>query len=273
MQDVLIKLMLQKLTEEKSIRRDFFHNSKSEVGVRYCSVDDLLPIEVALKIADGFPHFTEMRRMKSIREDKYTSKNFDRFNSILKDMTFALQDPKIIFIINQITGIEDQMADPLLYAGGLSMMTKNSFLNPHIDNSHDGSRERYRTLNLLYYSTPNWNEEYGGNLELWDSKVQENITIHSKFNRLVLMETNPWSWHSVSSVKVDKSRNCISNYYFSQTSPLKHDYFHVTSYSSRPEEKWKKYLFKSDNFIRNSIRYIFPKGLGKKDIYSPNSKA
>ena len=35
-------------------------------------------------------------------------------------------------------------------------MTEGDFLNPHIDNSHDAKRERYRRLNLLYYVSPGW---------------------------------------------------------------------------------------------------------------------
>lgn len=45
-------------------------------------------------------------------------------------------------------------------------MAKDNFLNPHLGNSHDKDRECYRVLNLLYYVTPNWSHEQGGNLEL-----------------------------------------------------------------------------------------------------------
>uniref|UniRef100_UPI004053B2CD 2OG-Fe(II) oxygenase n=1 Tax=Qipengyuania sp. GPGPB31 TaxID=3023518 RepID=UPI004053B2CD len=53
-------------------------------------------------------------------------------------------------------------------------------------------------MNLLYYVTPDWAEKAGGNLDLWDDSVSEPVTIPSTFNRLVLIETNPRSWHSVS---------------------------------------------------------------------------
>ena len=66
---------------------------------------------------------------------------------------------------------------------------------------------------LLYYVTPGWRLENGGNLELWDCAVRRNVTLVSQFNRLVLMETTPWSWHSVSPVVADGFRCCVSNYY------------------------------------------------------------
>lgn len=271
-QDVLVELVRDKLNSLKSELYKFFIDSKKIVGTRHCFIDDLLPLDVAVSISNSFPHYEKMRHMDSFRENKYTSKSFEKFNPILKDMTFAIQDKEVISIVNGITGIKDQISDPTLYAGGLSMMPKGCFLNPHIDNSHDGGREHYRTLNLLYYASRNWNEEFGGNLELWDKSVKHKVTIVSKFNRLVLMETNPWSWHSVNKVLVDQSRNCISNYYFSKNSPIENEYFNVTSYSARPEEWTKALLFKSDNFVRSSLRYFFPTGLGKKDVFSSIKK-
>ena len=101
------------------------------------------------------------------------------------------------------------------------MMGADDFLNPHIDNSHDSKRETYRRLNLLYYITPDWSAENGGNLELWDKKVQNPKQIVSHFNRLVVMETNKKSWHSVEPVSVERGRCCISNYYFSKQSQQK----------------------------------------------------
>ena len=208
-----------------------------------------------------------MRLMESFREKKCTSKDFDNFDPILKKITFALQDSRVIELVSKITLIKDQIPDPTLYAGGLSSMNFGHHLGPHIDNSHDASRKYYRTLNLLYYVSPDWNINYGGNLELWDKNVSQNVTIESKFNRLVLMETTPSSWHSVSKVVIDKSRNCVSNYYFSSFSPTQKDYFNVTSFNGRPEQTLLRFFSKCDNFVRQSVRNVFPNGLGKKDIY------
>lgn len=267
MREILIQELEKKLNTSLSESQKIFSESVNDVGVKYCIIDSLLPEKLALKVAESFPTTEKMRHMRSLRENKYTSKSFDLFDSILRDITFALQSDRIVELIGSITGIGGQTADPTLYAGGLSMMTKGCYLDPHIDNSHDALRQNYRTLNLLYYVTQNWKEEYGGSLELWDKKVRKKVTIQSKFNRLVLMETNPWSWHSVSKVKVSASRNCVSNYYFSKRSPTGHKYFNVTSYSARPEEWYKSVVFLTDNFMRKSIRFFFPFGIGKKDQY------
>jgi Rps23 Pro-64 3,4-dihydroxylase Tpa1-like proline 4-hydroxylase len=138
-------------------------------------------------------------------------------------------------------------------------MEKGDFLNPHIDNSHDKNKRKYRKLNLLYYVTPKWHKEYGRNLELWDEKVKRKRLITAKFNRLVSMETNKRSWHSVNTNLINKKRCCASNYYFSTLSSYKNDYYHVTTFTGRPDEKLKRFYCYFDNLIRNQISLIFKK--------------
>lgn len=266
-------IMSRRLSAESDRLAKDFADSASEVGVRYCALDDFLPVELAHRIHSAFPAPERMRLMKSFRETKYTSKDFDQFDSILKDVTFAIQSPEVVGLVERITGIREQIPDPSLYAGGLSMMGKGHFLNPHIDNSHDGSRRYYRTLNLLYYATPDWEFQSGGNLELWDRDVTRNVTIVSKYNRLVIMETNPWSWHSVSPVRVHECRCCVSNYYFSPRSPTGRDYFNVTSFSARPEQRIRRAVAWADNLARQGLRRLIPGGVGRRDIYTgDNSK-
>jgi hypothetical protein len=79
-------------------------------------------------------------------------------------------------------------------------------------------------------------------------------TIWSKFNRLVFMETNRHSWHSVSPVVDGEARCCVSNYYFTEASPEAEHYYHVTSYSARPEQRARRMLAKVDNGLRQFAR-------------------
>lgn len=265
--DGLVNMIAQSLSQRKDDLREAFSRSASQVGVRYVAIDDLLPTEVALAIGTAFPNANEMRLMDSFRERKYTSKAFDKFDPILGDVTFAFQDKKIVQIVEDITKIADQVPDSLLYAGGLSAMAKNHYLGPHIDNSHDSSRTYYRTLNLLYYVTRDWQEKYGGNLQLWDTGVHNNVTIHSRFNRLVLMETTPTSWHSVNEVKVNGLRKCVSNYYFSRRSPTGEEYFNVTAFSAPPDRPFLRLWSHVDAVLRNLVRKLRPKGVGQVDVY------
>lgn len=272
MKEQIVSLVVARLENQVESLRAAYRDSFSEVGVRYCVLDNLLPDDIAHRINKAFPAASSMRLMDSFREKKYTSKSYEKFDSLLADITFAIQDPRVIRLVEDITGIKEQIPDPSLYAGGLSAMGPGHFLSPHIDNSHEATRRYYRTLNLLYYVTPDWSLESGGNLELWDRGVQRHATAVSSFNRLVIMETNPWSWHSVSEVNVDRLRCCVSNYYFSPQSPTGQDYFNVTSFSARPEQKARRVLAWADNKFRQAARVLVPSGLGKKDVYQGSNK-
>ena len=226
-------------------------------------VDDLLSKEDANELYRAFPDASMMKEKKTLREYKMIDAQMNKHNPLLEEITYAIQGDKIIEFISKITGIEELEADSNLYAGGLSRMEKGQYLNPHLDNSHDKDRQRYRVLNLLYYITPNRSIEDGGNLELWDDGPKgSQRTIYSKFNRLAVMITNKESWHSVSKV-VNGNRCCISNYYFSKKPLTKDDYFHVTSFRGFPDEPIKNIILSADSKLRMGIRKVFKNGISK----------
>ena len=269
----LVRLMVERLERDASTLAASFASPAAPVPTRYVAIDDFLPESIAREFYPCFPPASKMRRLASFREQKHTFKQLDEVPAPLKDVTLAIQDPALVAAVERITGMRRQVPDARLYAGGITVMARGDFLNPHIDNSHDSERRLYRTLNLLYYVTPGWMPEFGGNLELWDGAVTTPVVIPSRFNRLVIMETNRRSWHSVSPVRQDGQRCCVSNYYFSEQPPegTEH-YFHVTSFSARPEQTLRRWMAAADNLARMGLRRIFRKGLGKKDLYRPDGR-
>lgn len=266
MREELIRLILERLDRESDrIKQDF--ESDKGITTHYTAIDGLLPDDIAHRIADAFPDVGTMRLLDSFREKKYTSKTLDKYDPIIEDITFAFQDDRIIDKVAELTGIHDAVGDPKLYAGGISAMARGHFLQPHIDNSHDRDQKVYRVLNLLYYVTPEWKPENGGNLELWDLDVTKPVQIPSLFNRLVLMATHDKSWHSVNEVKVDGTRCCISNYYFSPHSPNGYETSHVTYFMARPEQKFRRFVTKLDSDVRTFARRFKKSGFAPKDIY------
>lgn len=255
-------IILQKIKDNSDSIKEQYHSSRAKIGYFY--IDSILPDAIAKSLYDVFPKPNEMVLKKSVREDKYIGVQMDQYNSVLEEIIYAFQDTRIVNLICEICEIKEAIPDENLYAGGLSMMGHKQFLNPHLDNSHDKDKELWRVLNLLYYVTPDWEEAYGGNLELWpDGMDKKQITIHSKFNRLVVMATHNRSLHSVSPVVFDGFRCCISNYYFSEKPLLESDSFHVTSFRGRPENKVQDLVLQVDAWLRMNIRKVFKKGIKK----------
>jgi Rps23 Pro-64 3,4-dihydroxylase Tpa1-like proline 4-hydroxylase len=253
---------------QDSLQKEFLTANR----INSCLIDNLLTESDAKEIYAAFPKQKEMLCLKDLREFKYVGIQMNQFNPLLEEIVYAFQDPRIVSLVSRITGIKELLPDDYLYAGGISLMHEGCFLNPHLDNSHDKDRHSYRVLNLLYYVTPDWEAAYGGNLELWDRGVKHACrTIHSKFNRLVIMITNQTSWHSVSKVEQSGQRCCVSNYYFSPTQTEAKNYFHVTSFRGRPEQPLRDLILQSDRILRNGLRKVFKRGIRQPHFYRKGS--
>ena len=226
----------------------------NQTQTRHFKIDGLLPENIAKDVYNHFPKEPNLWfKRKTFREQKKTFAKLEKVNALIENVTDAFHQPAVVDIISKITKIANLEPDPKLYAGGISMMELGDFLNPHIDNSHDKDRERYRRLNLLYYVTPNWDPKNGGNLELWDNGVKTPQQIDALFNRLVVMETNRDSWHSVNPVTSSERRCCVSNYYFSPSSPEPVNYYHVTSFLGRPNQPIQRAYGRLDNALRQLV--------------------
>ncbi len=257
----IAKFIEDRLRQEKNQLQKQYAKSKEKIGFFY--LDNLLPKELAQEIHDKFPTMDEAVMKKSLREYKYVAYQMDAYDPILEEIVYAFQDEKIVRVISDICDLKSICPDEHLYAGGLSLMCKNNYLNPHLDNSHDKDRKNKRVLNLLYYVTPNWRTSYGGNLEIWpDGLKAKPLIITSEFNRLVVMETHEKSWHSVEKVTFDGIRCCVSNYYFSDTDKmLSTNDFHVTTFRGRPSQQFRNIILRIDSSLRSNIRKIFKKGI------------
>ena len=134
----IAKLICQKLNNELLQLKQQYTDSKNGIGFFY--VDDLLPLDIANNCFEVFPNKSEMRQLKSIREYKYVTAQMNEHNQLLEDVLYAFQHKDVVKLISEISGIDTLFADESLYAGGLSLMEHDNFLNPHLDNSHDAER-------------------------------------------------------------------------------------------------------------------------------------
>ena len=129
------------------------------------ALDGLLPAEIAAAVYRAFPAPSAMVLKKTLGQLKYVGYQMSDYNPLLEETIYAFQDSRVLELISRITGIAPLLPDENLYAGGVSLMARDHYLNPHLDNSHDIERNNYRALNLLYYVTPGWSDEFGGHLE------------------------------------------------------------------------------------------------------------
>ncbi len=253
-----------RLQAEKGLLAEEFAASGT---IKTCCLDQVLPDQLARTIYDCIPGVNDLKgvRINTFREKRYEAVLLKGDNRLLMEAVFAFHDPRVVAVVEEITGLRDIEPDKNVYTGGLSVMQKGDLLYPHLDNSHNHARERYRVLLLTYYVTPGRKQEHGGNLNLWDGGIRgQPRVIVSRFNRLILMRTDRQSWHSVDTVRSDLRRCCIFNYYYSKHGLGRADYFHVTSYRGLPDHPIRDVVLRSDTYLRSAIRQVFKKGIGKK---------
>lgn len=254
-QEQFATAIAERLQQNKDSLSAYWHQSGP---VRHFFIDDLLPAEWAKACFEALPDPKKLMLRDTEKERKRVGIKLEDYNPLMKAILFAFQSQQIIDAVAAITGLEALEADESLYGSGISMMLKDDFLMPHLDNSHDGDGEKYRVINTLYYISPDWPENEGGNLELWDKSMKERLEIHSKFNRLAVMETHTESIHSVNKVHHDGIRACISNYYFSAIPANHKNYVHRTTFYARPEDgAVKRFKFQAEGMAKNFLSKFF----------------
>ena len=159
------------------------------------------------------------------------------------DKLFAyLSSPQFLGAMSEMLGIPDLLFDPAMYGGGTHENLPGQELDPHVDFNFDQGRNAHRRVNLLVYLNPEWEESWGGAIQLHsnprDWEHDEVKTFNCTFNRCVVFETNEYSWHGFERIDPPKpglSRKCISIYLYTKDRPKEEIApLHGTFYVQRP---------------------------------------
>jgi len=184
------------------------------------------------KIGNNFKNNVENKL--SLNNSKLLSKETNNFINFLNSQIF-------INFLQIVTGIKEKLVpDPYLLGGGLHELRNEGFLNVHADfNLHPGMKLD-RRLNILIYLNKNWQEKFGGSLQLWNndmSKCEQKIL--PEFNRMVIFSTTDFSYHGNPdkvSCPIGNSRKSIAMYYYSNGRPSNERKLglHSTIFRKRP---------------------------------------
>ena len=176
-----------------------------------------------------------------VEQKKYTLNKSSLLSDDTNNFINFLNSQIFLEFVQELTSIKEKLqADPYLEGGGLHELRNDGFLNIHADFNKHPSLNLDRRLNILIYLNKNWQEEFGGNLELWD----KNMTACKKkiipiFNRMVIFSTTDFSYHgNPDKIKcsVGESRKSIAMYYYSNGRPAYEKKLgnHSTIFRKRP---------------------------------------
>ncbi len=161
-------------------------------------LDGLLPEALLDDVIDTFP---DSRASVWIRHDDPMQRKLQwSIGSPLPqsaaDLVAQLQGPAFLGFLQRVTGIEGLIGDPYLHHGGLHMLEPGGFLKLHADDLTQPRLALVRRVNLILYLNRQWDDEWGGQLELWDADMSRcEQSINPSFNRMVVLDVRADGYH------------------------------------------------------------------------------
>lgn len=204
-------------------------------------IDNFLPAEIVADLIASFPgpedavwgSFNDKRQIKLALNDEA------QMPPPIRHMIQQLNSQVAVEFLERLTGIEGLVPDPHLYGGGLHQIRPGGVLKVHADFDMHPSLHLHRRLNAILYLNPDWEEAYGGALQLWNLDMTEAVrVVYPVANRLVIFATTDTSWHGHPdplSCPPDRTRRSMAWYYY--TAPADRRDGHSTLFQARPGER------------------------------------
>ncbi|WP_440224623.1 2OG-Fe(II) oxygenase [Dokdonella sp. MW10] len=189
-------------------------------------IDDFLEADAAASIAASFPQPAD-----DVGWDYYGAEHFEvkmgssreeRFPAHLRQAIHDMNSGVFVRFLEALTGIDHLLPDPHLVGGGIHLTRAGGHLGIHADFNWHERLQAHRRLNVLIYVTPDWQEAYGGELELWDKGAKALARrVEPVFNRAVVFSTLSDSFHGHPRhwTPVDVNRQSIALYYYTTARP------------------------------------------------------
>jgi Rps23 Pro-64 3,4-dihydroxylase Tpa1-like proline 4-hydroxylase len=195
--------------------------------------DNFLEDKVAEEAQSIFPtEDSTLWTWKSNDENsiKYMCQDIDKIKTLplLYKIIEYLNSEEFCNMLSIISGIPNLVGDMRIGGGGLHMIGNGGFLKLHSDfNVADTMLDYHRRMNLIYYLSDDWKDDYNGHLELWNTDLTECVVKLSPiFNRVACFVTQPEgdtiSWHGHPeplNTPTDVYRKSIALYYYTKEKP------------------------------------------------------
>jgi len=187
-------------------------------------IDDFLPMDVVRYCQENFPGALGAQGAEFDRDQERFKRSFqpdELDNPVLRNMFYHFNSLPFIRMVERITGIKGLIPDPYFMGGGFHETRTGGHLSMHADFNHHKPLGLERRVNVLMYLNEEWQDGYGGELELWEGKMKEcRQRVVPLAGRCVMFNTTGDSWHGhpdpVAHPK-DTPRRSIALYYYTAT--------------------------------------------------------
>jgi hypothetical protein len=204
-------------------------------------IDSFLPASVVADLIAQFPGPQDgvWGAFENRREIKLALNDEAEMPGVVRHVIQQMNSQVAIEFLEDLTGISGLVADPQLLGGGLHQIKPGGVLKVHADFDMHEHLKLHRRLNAILYLNENWDESYGGALELWNLDMSKAVqSVYPIANRLVVFATTDSSWHGHPdplTCPPDRTRRSMAWYYYTAVEAPR-GRGHGTVFKARPGE-------------------------------------
>lgn len=203
----------------------------------HIAIDNFLDPQLVRELLEHFPVIKEKAGQtteaakteegKLSQPNKRWLSNQIGVDHLIRQLYWELNSAPFLAFLEKLTGINNLIPDPHLAGGGAHETLRNGFLMIHADFNKHPHFQLDRRLNVLLYLNPDWQEEWGGHLELWKtdmSKCEKRISPIG--GRCVIFSTTRDSFHGHPhplNCPPEHSRKSVALYYYTNGRPENED--------------------------------------------------
>lgn len=245
--------------DKDALRRQF----NEAQPFRHLCIDGFLDPEFVQQVADSYPTFESATgggyAFNYVNERKKVQVTDEaKFPDPVKTLHDAISGQSFLDDLTYITGIKNLLSDAKLIGGGMHVTGPHGRLDVHVDFNYVEDRQLHRRLNILIYLNPQWQHDWGGEVELWDQDVRRCYqSLRPVLNRCVIFETSDISYHGVTELRCPQGveRKSFAAYYYTREAPAGWDGSkHTTIFRARPDERWRGYVLMPAEKIQRRLR-------------------
>lgn len=214
--------------------------------------DDVLTTEAFRRAVTEFPAVEDAfwKSYLHVNETKYSNTAPDSWGPTLQAVAREFCSERFVQFLTDLTGIDGLLPDWSMDGGGLHQTLRGGHLNIHADFTAHHTHENWaRRVNILLYLNDEWEESWGGQLELWDPEMkacQDKVTPAG--NRMLVFATSLDSFHGHPdglTCPPGVARRSMALYYFTEEA---HAVRRSTNYRARPGDGLRRVAISADRW-------------------------
>jgi hypothetical protein len=193
----------------------------------------------------------------------------EQCDDFVREFFHFMNSQPVLQFLEGLTGIEALLPDPYFEGGGFHETSRGGKLGVHADFRIHEQLHVQRRINLLIYLNETWQDEWKGQLELWNRSMTEcRARVSPIWNRCVVFSTDADTWHghpdelqTPDGVK----RRSIALYYYTASRNVYNEVPNLsTMYQARPGDsaaiRREARDFKTEQYMRDWMPPVLLRG-------------